>query len=109
MARDDVEAAYFALLRARDDVSDLQRYREYLDDETRRLRRSTAEADALSGQVAPRLRRRLLHTDAPLAEAVKGRLEVIHDERRWVDAQLEAAEAYVTECESEHDRLRRTA
>lgn len=109
MARDDVEAAYFALLRARDDVSELQRYREYLDDEARRLRRSTSEADALSGQVAPRLRRRLLHTDAPLAEAVRGRLEVIDDERRWADAQVVAAETHVAECESEHERLRRTA
>ena len=109
MARDDVEAAYFALLRARDEVSDLQRYQEYLADEARRLRRSTSEADALSTQAPPRLRRRLLHTDAPLAEAIRGRLEVIADELRWVPEQLAAAEAYVRECEDEHDRLKRTA
>lgn len=109
MARDDVEAAYFALLRARDEVTDLQRYQEYLADEARRLRRSTAEADALSTEAPPRLRRRLLHTDAPLAEAIRGRLEVIADELRWVPDQLAAAEAYVAECEAEHDRLKRTA
>ena len=109
MARDDVEAAYFALLRARDDVSDLQRYQEYLEDEARRLRRSTSEADALSTQAPPRLRRRLIHTDAPLAEAIRGRLEVIADELRWVPDQLGAAEAYVAECEAEHERLKRTA
>ncbi len=109
MARDDVESAYFALLRARDEVSDLQRYHEYLADEARRLRRSTSEADALSTQAPPRLRRRLLHTDAPLAEAIRGRLEVIADELRWVPDQLSAAEAYVAECEAEHDRLKRTA
>lgn len=109
MGRDDVEAAYFALLRARDDVSDLQRYQEYLADEARRLRRSTAEADALSTQAPPRLRRRLLHTDGPLADAIRGRLEVIADELRWVPDQLVAAEAYVAECEAEHDRCKRTA
>lgn len=109
MARDDAEAAYFALLRARDDVSDLQRYQEYLEDEARRLRRSTSEADALSTQAPPRLRRRLLHTDAPLAEAIKGRLEAIADELRWLPDQLAAAQEYVAECEREHERLRRTA
>ena len=109
MARDDVEAAYFALLRARDEVSDLQRYQEYLSDEARRLRRSTSEADALSTQAPPRLRRRLLHTDAPLAEAIRGRLEVIADELWWVPDQLRAAESWVAECEAEHDRLKRTA
>ncbi len=109
MARDDVEAAYFALLRARDEVSDLQRYQEYLADEARRLRRSTSEADALSTQAPPRLRRRLLHTDAPLAEAIRGRLDVIADELKWVPDQLAAAESWVAECEAEHDRLKRTA
>lgn len=109
MARDDAEAAYFALLRARDDVSDLQRYQEYLADEARRLRRSTSEADALSTQAPPRLRRRLLHTDAPLAEAVKARLEAIADELKWVPDQVAAAQEYVAACEAEHERLRRTA
>ena len=66
-------------------------------------------AQAQSTQAPPRLRRRLLHTDAPLAEAVKERLEVIADELRWVPEQLEAAEAYVVECEAEHDRLKRLA
>ena len=109
MARDDAESAYFALLRARDEVADLQRYQEYLADEARRLRRSTAEADALSTQAPPRLRRRLLHTDAPLAEAIRGRLEVLADELKWVAEQLASADAYVAECEAEHDRLKRTA
>ena len=38
--RSEREAAYFALLRARDELSDLQRYAEHLEDELRRLRRS---------------------------------------------------------------------
>lgn len=109
MARDDVEAAYFALLRARDEVDDLRRYVEYLEDEARRLRRSTSEADALSTQAPPRLRRRLLHTDAPLADAVRLRLEVIQEELRRLPDQLADAEAEVAAREAEHDRLRRTA
>ena len=109
MGSDDVEAAYFALLRAQDEASDLRRYIEYLEDEARRLRRSTAEADALSTQAPPRLRRRLLHTDAPLAEAVRLRLEVIDDEMRRLPDQLADAEADVAAREAEHDRLRRTA
>lgn len=109
MRSDDVEAAYFALLRAQEEVSDLRRYIEYLEDEARRLRRSTSEADALSTQAPPRLRRRLLHTDGPLAEAVRLRLEVIDDELRRLPDQLADAEADVAEREAEHDRLRRTA
>jgi hypothetical protein len=102
----EVESAYFALLRAREAVADLQRWQEYLQDEARRLRRSTAEADALSTQAPPRLRRRLLHTDGALAEAVKLRLEVIDDELRRLPDQVAAAEEDVVEREREHDRLR---
>lgn len=109
MPRDDAEAAYFALLRARDDVTDLHRYQEYLADEARRLRRSLAEGDALATQAPDRLRRRLGHTDAALAEAVRLRLEVIADEARRLPERVEAAEEYVRSCEAEHDRLRRTA
>jgi hypothetical protein len=102
----DVESAYFALLRAREAVTDLQRWQEYLRDEARRLRRSTAEADALSTQAPPRLRRRLLHTDGALAEAVRLRLEVIDDELRRLPDRVAAAEEDVAEREREHDRLR---
>lgn len=103
----DVETAYFALLRARERVDDLRRYQEYLQDEARRLRRSTAEADALSTQAPPRLRRRLLHADALLADAVRLRLEVIGDELQRLPDVLADAEAEVTACETEHDRVRR--
>lgn len=106
MSDSDVEAAYFALLRARETVADLQRWQEYLRDEARRLRRSTAEADALSTQAPPRLRRRLLHTDGALAEAVKLRLEAIDDELRRLPDRVDAAEEDVVEREREHDRLR---
>lgn len=105
-ARKEVEAAYFALLRAREEESDLQRYAEYLGDEARRLRRTTSEMDALADQVPRALRRRLTHTEAPLMSAVKARLEVIEDELTRMPDRLEAAHAFVLEAEREHDELK---
>lgn len=105
-ARDEVEAAYFALLRAREDLAELQRFRDYLDDELRRLRRFTSEGAALEDAIAARLRRRLAHTDKPLADAVKARQNLLEDERRRLPGRIAAAEAYVEECEREHAALK---
>jgi hypothetical protein len=104
--RDEVETAYFALLRAREDLTALRRYEEYLGEEARRLRRFTAEGDALAGTVDARVRRPLRHADGPLAEAVKTRLALLADEAARLPDRLAAADAYVTECEAEHQRLR---
>lgn len=105
-ARDEVEAAYFALLRAREEHSQLERFREYLDDELRRLRRFVSEGAALDDTLAPRLRRRLAHTDKPLADAIKTRQNVIQDELRRLPDRIAAAQAYVDECEREHASLK---
>lgn len=105
-ARNEVEAAYFALLRAREEESDLTRYAEYLADEARRLRRTTSEMNALADEVPRRLRRRLTHTEAPLMAAVKARLEAIEDELVRMPDRIVAATAFVHECEQEHDRLK---
>jgi hypothetical protein len=106
MPRNEVETAYFTLLRAREDLSGLRRYDEYLGLEARRLRRFTSEGDALADTVDPRLRRVLRHTDGPLTEAVKARLAVLGDEAARLPDRLAAAEAYVEECEREHERLK---
>lgn len=105
-SRDEVETAYFALLRAREEESDLERFAEYLGDEARRLRRTTTEMDALADDLPARLRRRLIHTEAPLVTAVKQRLEVIADEQSRLPNRLEAARAFVAECEADHERLK---
>ena len=105
-SRDEVEAAYFALLRAREEEADLQRYADYLEEEARRLRRSTREMDALADDVPRALRRRLVHTETPLVAAVRQRLETIADEAGRMPERLEAAKAFVRECEADHDRLR---
>lgn len=107
MPRDEVEAAYFTLLRAREDLSALQRYADFLLAEAQRLRRTSSEGDALAEQVDPRLLRPLRHTDQPLAEAVKTRLAVIEEERLRLRDRIPAAESFVEECEREHAELKR--
>lgn len=104
--RSDVEAAYFALLRAREDETDLQRYAEHLSDEARRLRRFASETSAAAEDAPTRLRRRISHTDAPLHKAIRDRLDAVADELSRLDQRLEDARAYVVECEQAHERLR---
>jgi hypothetical protein len=104
--RDEVEAAYFTLLRARDEVTALRRYDEFLLAEAQRLRRTTSEGEALRGQLEPKLLRALRHTEQPLQEAVTARLDAIEEERRRLPERMAAAEAYVEECEREHASLR---
>ncbi len=106
MARDEVDAAYFALLRAREELDGIRRYGEYLRDEGRRLRRALAEGAALADTVDRRLRRPLRHTDQPLEEAIRARLAVIEEELNVLPDREVAAEEYVEECEREHSQLR---
>ena len=106
MARDEAEAAYFALLRAREELDALRRYEEYLTAEAQRLRRTISEGDALLDTVDRRLARALRHTDQPLSQAITGRLAVIADERARLPERLTAAEAYVTDREQHHAKLR---
>lgn len=106
VGRDEAEAAYFTLLRAQEELAALRRYREYLHDDQRRLQRFVAEGDALEAHVDARLRRAVAHTDAPLARAVRTRLSVVGDELERVPDRVEAASAFVEECEQEVARLR---
>jgi hypothetical protein len=105
--RNEVETAYFTLLRAREDLAALRRYEEYLGEEARRLRRFVAEGDALADTVDVRLRRVLRHSDGPLTEALKARLALLADEAARLPDRIAAAEAYVEDCDREHDRLKR--
>lgn len=107
MPRDEVEAAYFTLLRARDEVQALQRYGEVLHDEQRRIHRFRTEGAATAARVDRRLLRALRHTDRALDEALDARLAVIADERARLPDRLAAAEAFVAEAEADHASLRR--
>ena len=106
MPRDETEAAYFTLLRAREDLAALQRYEEYLADEVRRLRRFVSEGEALADPVDPRLRRGMRHTEQPLLDALKRRITVIADEQLRLPQRIEDAAAFVADCEAQHQRLR---
>ncbi|MGH3443207.1 MAG: hypothetical protein ACRDUY_14440, partial [Nitriliruptorales bacterium] len=80
VGRDEVEAAYFTLLRAREELAALRRYEEFLNAERRRLQRFIAAGDALDAHVDPRLRRGIAHTDEPLSRAIGDRLAIVADE-----------------------------
>jgi len=107
--RDEVEAAYFTLLRAREELDGVRRYGEYLREESRRLRRFLAEGEALADTVDRRLRRPLWHTEPPLVEAIRARLAVIDEELGELPEREQAAERFVAECEREHAELKRGA
>ena len=104
--RDEEQAAYFALLRAREELAALQRYEEYLTAERARIDAFVAAGSELDTTVDRRLRRALRHTDEPLGEALELRRRVIADERRRLPERIEAAQAYVDECEAAHAALR---
>lgn len=106
VGRDETEAAYFALLRAREELTALRRYGDFLEAEGRRIQRFVADGDALDAHVDQRLRRRIAHTDEGLGRAVQARLEAIAGEEERLPERIEAATAYVEECEQEHARLR---
>jgi hypothetical protein len=103
--RSERDAAYFALLRARDELADLRRYAEHLDEELRRLRRTANEEEALRSTVPARTRRLLRSSDEELREACDRRVALIEDERARLPGRIEAAEIFVAECERHHDVL----
>lgn len=97
--RDEAQAAYFALLRAREEVTVLARHEEYLRSELQRLRRGIAEEAALRGAAPVGPRRPLRASDEALAAAVTARIALLEDELARVPPRVAAAEAYVAECE----------
>jgi hypothetical protein len=102
VARDEVETAYFTLLRAREELDALRRYEEYLRAEGQRLRRTASERQALIGGVERRMGRVVRATDRQLEEAAQARARVIADELARLPERLQAAEAYAEACEAEH-------
>jgi hypothetical protein len=93
------EAAYFTLLRARDELSGLERYHDYLLSELRRLRRSAQEDEALRATVLERYRRILRGSDDELATTFERLMALIDAELLLLPARIEAAAEYVRECE----------
>lgn len=107
--RDDVQAAYFQLLRAREELDHVRRFAEYVEDERRRMRRVRSETEASADRVPARLRRVLRPADEQLAQALERRAGVLDDEARRLPDRIAAAQEFVVEAEREHDALRRQA
>ncbi len=100
-ARSERDAAYFTLLRAREEHEDLLRYGEYLEREVRRLEAFVEDTRRLAEPLARRVRRAIDATARPMAEAVGRRRTVVEDELRRSDDRIAAAAAFVEECEAE--------
>ena len=102
----EYEAAYFTLLRARDELATLLRYQELLDAEVRRLDAfSTAVRDAFDP--LPRAYRKNIDATAkPLLEAVGRRRSTVLSELERLPGRLTAAQAFVEECERDLASLR---
>ena len=105
-ARSEYDAAYFTLLRAREEHADLLRYREFLEHETDRLDAFAQATRAAAEPLARRVRRPVDATQRPLLEAVGRRRGVVDDELARADDRLAAADAFVAECEAEVAVLR---
>lgn len=105
-SRSEYEAAYFTLLRAREEHDDLLRYGEYLRAELDRLNDMSAGTRAAEDSLPRRLRRPVNQTTKPLLEAIGARRNIVLGEQGRLDDRLAAARAFVEECEREVDALR---
>lgn len=102
----EYDAAYFTLLRAREELDHLRRYGEYLTEELDRLAAFAVQINDAS-EVVPRKFRRLVDgTDRQLLEAVGRRRAIVLSERDKVPERITAQEAFVTECEEDLASLR---
>ncbi|MDQ3538654.1 MAG: hypothetical protein M3415_07660 [Actinomycetota bacterium] len=106
-AKSEYDAAYFTLLRAREELDDLLRYADFLVAEQERLDGFVEQTQASFENLPRKVRRPMDATAKPLLEAVGRRRAVVLDERRRLDQRMVNAEAFVRECEQEVETLRR--
>lgn len=103
----EYEAAYFTLLRAREERDYLLRYAEFLEAEQDRLDRFSAQVQESQEQLPRKMIRPIAGTTKALLEAVGRRRSAVMDERRRMPERLSNADAFVAECELEVETLRR--
>ncbi len=103
---EDEQSAYFALLRAREELTNLQRFDEYITAERARIDAFIAAGSQLDAEVEHRLRRTLRHTDEPLNDALELRRRVLAEEKRRLPERMEAAQLHIDDCEAHHASLR---
>ena len=105
-ARSEYDAAYFTLLRAREEHADLLRYREFLVAERERLDAFVAEVRSEAAAVPRRMRRPVDQTTKAVVEAVGVRRSVVLAELDRSTDRIDNAQRFVEECEAEVDALR---
>ena len=105
-ARSEYEAAYFTLLRAREEHTQLMRYGEYLSSERERLEAMAASLRAGEDALPRSLRRPLNQTTKPLLEALGARRNLVLSELGRLDERLQSAQDFVAECEAEVEAMR---
>ncbi|HEX6257439.1 MAG TPA: hypothetical protein VFZ70_16640 [Euzebyales bacterium] len=106
MARSEYDAAYFTLLRAREEHTELLRYREFLVGERHRLDAFVAQVRAEADAVPRKMRRPVDQTTKAVVEAIGARRSVVLAEYERIDDRIAAAQEFVEECEAEVDELR---
>lgn len=105
-AKSEYDAAYFTLLRAREERDDLLRYAEFLEKEQFRLERFAAETRDLTDALPRRVIRPIASTSKGVLEALGRRRSAVLDERRRMPERLANAERFIEECERELEQLR---
>jgi predicted ATPase len=105
-AKSEYDAAYFTMLRAIEERDDLLRYRDWLTEERERLDAFSDVTRDRTDNLSRKVRRPIDMTTKPLLEAVGRRRAAVLDEQRKVHDRIDAAEAFVAECEAEVDALR---
>ena len=102
----EYDAAYFTLLRAREELDHLRRYEEFLAEELDRLAAFVTAVDD-APEVVPRKYRRMVDgTARQLTEAVARRRAIVLSEHRKMPERVAAQEAFVRECEDDLAALR---
>ena len=102
----EFDAAYFTLLRAREERDDLLRYSEYLEAEQARLEEfAVATRDNLDA-MPRKMTKAVAGTTKTLLEAVGRRRAAVLDERKKMADRLANADQFVEECELELEALR---
>jgi hypothetical protein len=102
----EYDAAYFTLLRAREEHSQLLSYREYLVGERERLDGFVAQLRDKADEVPRRVRRPIDQTAKAVVEAVGTRRSVVLAELERMDDRITNAQEFVEECEAEVEQLR---
>jgi BMFP domain-containing protein YqiC len=105
-SRSEYDAAYFTLLRAREEHAQLLSYREYLVAELDRLDNFATQLREQAEELPRRMRRPIDQTAKVVLEAVGTRRAVVLSELERMDERIANAQTFVEECEVEVAQLR---